>query len=466
MVTRALSLRSRLAGTMALLFLTGTVVLYFAAFAYARTAADNSYDRLLIGSALSIAETLGVSPGGIVVDVPYAALDMLSAAPEDKVFYRVYSSNGQTITGYPDLPQEASSGSRVWLTPRYRGAMQPAPRFFDASYRGEAVRFVVLGRMVTELDGGSSIWVQVGQTRRARSAMTDELVLHAVLPIALMTGLALSLVWFGIGRALKPLEKIGRDLTSREPSDLRPVGAPVPIEVAPLVDAINGFMLRLEDSLRRLRAFVGEAAHQMRTPLAALRAQAQLALDENPDQMRRGLAAVERNAAKLTRLLNQMLSDATVGHRSSERRFESFDLLDLVREATHEALPVESRDRIDVDSPLEHARVLGDPLMLAEAVKNLIENACQHGGGDIELRVEAHGGGYVLTVSDRGPGIDSADREKVFDRFVRGADGTAGAGLGLAIVRRAVEGHGGKVDLQDRPGGGLSVVVTLPGGRA
>jgi two-component system sensor histidine kinase TctE len=447
---------------MALLFLAGTVVLYFAAFAYARTAADSSYDRLLSGSALSIAETLVVSPGGVDVDIPYAALDMLSAAPDDRIFYRVFTSDGRTVTGYPDLPARTRGSSDRAPDRVGPGAMRPVPLFFDADYRGEEVRFVQLARQVAEPGRQDSIWVQVGQTRLARQALASQLVVRAVLPIALMTALALGIVWFGIGRALRPLEVIGRDLVERDPSDLRPVGAPVPIEVAPLVAAINGFMSRLSASIGGLRAFVGDAAHQMRTPLAALRAQAQLAADDDPAQLRRSMESIERNAVKLTRLLNQMLSDATVGHRSTERRIERFDLIDVVREATHEALPLASRDRVAIHTSLDSAPVNGDPLMLAEAVKNLVDNALLHGGGDIVVGIEADVAGYVVSVSDRGPGIAAADREHVFERFARGAAPSPGAGLGLAIVRRAVEGHNGTVILEEREGGGLTVLIRLP----
>lgn len=464
---KAVSLRLRLAGTMAILFLAGTVALYVAAYAYAREAADRSYDRVLAGSALSIAETLVASGDEVDVDIPYAALDMLSAAPDDRVFYRVFDSAGRTITGYRDLPVMLLRGrttgpGRGPNGPR--GAAQPVPEFFDADYGGEAVRFVVLGRRVAEPGRSDAIWVQVGQTRLARQALTAQLVVRAVLPIALLTCLALGLVWFGIGRALKPLEVIGRDLTEREPGDLHPVGAPVPVEIAPLVEAMNGFMSRLDASIRSLRAFVAEAAHQMRTPLAALRAQAQLAADDDPEELRRSIAAIERNAARLTRLLNQMLSDATVGHRSAERRFEIMDLLDIVREAAHETPPLRDRNTVVVQTELEAAPFEGDPLMLAESIRNLIENALHHGGGEVMVSVAAVGPGYVIEVADRGPGIDPADRQRVFERFYRGTSQAQGAGLGLAIVRQAVESHHGRVVLEDRPGGGLTVRIGLPRG--
>lgn len=460
MTERAPSLRTRLVGTMTILFVGGTVVLYLAARAYGQAAADRSYDRLLAGSALSIVETLSIMGGKVRVDIPYTSLDMLSAAPDDRVFYRVFGPGEKTVTGYGDLPKLGDQAHRG-----KRGAPESV-RFFDAEYRGELVRFALLGREIAEPGVSGWLWVQVGQTRRAREAMAHELVFNALLPIGAITVLALALVWFGIARALRPLERIGRDLTEREPADLHPVRAPVPTEIAPLIESINGFMHRLDANMGTLRVFIAEAAHQMRTPLAALRAQAQSALDEDdPAALRRGLRKVDRNAAKLSRLLNQLLSDATVTHRSDLRHFESFDLLHAVRKAMREAVPVAGDTPVNFDTPLREAPFVGDALMLGEAVKNLIDNALRYGCTEyavVELGLQVDGNDYRLTVSDRGPGIPPEDCERVFERFVRGEGATPGAGLGLPIVRQVAESHHGDVTLSERVGGGLVVQLRLP----
>ncbi|WP_440224407.1 sensor histidine kinase [Dokdonella sp. MW10] len=454
-----LSLRARLAGTMGALFLGGTVVMYVAARVYGQTAADRSYDRLLVGSALSIIETLSASDREIQVDLPYAALDMLSSAPEDRVFYRVAAPDGRTVTGYDDLPV-GTGQVRQRGTPAH-----DQPRFFDAQYRGELVRFAVLGREIAEPGVRGWVSVQVGQTRRAREALAHELVLGALVPIALMTVLALAFVWFGISRALRPLARIGNDLSRRRPEDLHPVAAPVPAEVAPVVEAINGFMQRLSANINTLRAFIAEAAHQMRTPLAALRLQAQVAADDDPEELRHSLRAVERNAAKLSRLLNQLLSDATIMHRSDVRRFEAFDLVPLVRSALREAVPVAADVQVGFSSDLDEAPYVGDALMLGEAVKNLVDNALRHGYSDeddVAVRLVREGGHYVIGVADRGQGIPVALRERVFERFAHGDSTRPGAGLGLAIVRQAIEAQGGTITIVDRDGGGIEMQVHLP----
>ncbi|HJP68884.1 MAG TPA: sensor histidine kinase N-terminal domain-containing protein, partial [Sphingomicrobium sp.] len=327
--SKPISIRSRLAATMGLLFISAIVGLYVAAKSYADYAADRSYDRLLFGSALSIMDTLSITQGQVEVDLPYASLDMLSAAPDDKVFYRVVGPDGATVTGYPDLPS-APGG--------FRTLAHSSPQktdFFDASYRGEPVRFVVIGREIAQPGAKGWVWTQVGQTKIARNALARELVLSSLLPIMVVTVLALALVWLGIGRALRPLEEVGRDIGSREPADLRPIVTPVPQEIAPVIQAMNGFMRRLEGNIEGLRSFIADAAHQVRTPLAALLAQVQVATDAHnePEELRRRLAAVQRNAEKLSRLANQLLSDATVRHRADLGQSEQFDLVQTVQQA-------------------------------------------------------------------------------------------------------------------------------------
>ena len=460
---RSRSLRARLVLRLGLLFLAGTFVMYVAARIYGLRAADLSYDRLLTGSALSIAETLSVDGTQVRVDLPYAALDMLSAAPEDRVFYRVVGPDGQTITGYGDLPD----------MPAMQGSARepsdvPIPRFFDADYRGEAVRFVVLGRQLAQPSLHGWVWVQVGQTRRAREELANDLLLGTLLPITLLTLCAMGLAWLGVGHALRPLSAIGADLAAREPHDLRPLKVPVPEEVGPMVDAMNDFMQRLEANIDTLRAFIGDAAHQIRTPLAALRAQAQLALDEEePAQIRRGLLNVEHNAAHLTRLVNQLLSDAMVMHRAEARDFETIDLVRVIKRALRDAVPLSGDVQVGFTRDVTQAPMHGDAVLLGEAIKNLLDNAIRHGGSEpdaeVEVALQQVDGGYRVTVSDRGPGIAAADRARLFRRFERGRTRSGGAGLGMAIVSRVVNSHGGSIELQDREGGGLAVCLQFGG---
>ncbi|MBB4655204.1 two-component system sensor histidine kinase TctE [Xanthomonas sp. F14] len=404
----------------------GAVVLFFAARDYGERAANRSYDHLLVSSALSIVDSVALVGGDWQVDLPYASLDLLGMAPEDRVFYRVFDAQGRTITGEETLPLPA------------RAPGDERPVLFDAVYSGEPVRFAVVMHRVASASGQGEVRVQVGQTRRARDAVARDVVLNALVAIGVLSLLALGLVWLGVYRALRPLQRIERDLS------------------------------RLSSSNETLRAFMAEAAHQMRTPLAALRAQAQLAMDDDdPREMQRSLVAIERNASHMSRLLNQLLSDASVIHRANLQRFATVDLAEVLHQALHEALPrSDGAPRVHLAIDPQPALLRGDALLLREALKNLIDNACKYGAGaPLQVALTSDGSHHVLTIADHGPGIPAAEAERVFERFVRGPDAPAGgAGLGLAIVKRVVEAHGGRIDLSNRVGGGLIASLHFPGG--
>lgn len=447
------SLRRTLLLYLGALLAVFAVALLFAARDYGQRAANRSYDHLLVSSALSIADSVALVDGHWQVDLPYAALDLLSMAADDRVFYRVADSRGNTITGYADLP----------AAPRRPGSQ---PQLFDAPYSGETVRFVVVTRSFAAASAQGEVQVQVGQTRLAREALAQDMVNRALIAIGVLSALLLALVAFGVHRAFRPLVRLERELSRREPSDLKPLDSRVPREMNQMVAALNRFMERLSSSNETLRAFMAEAAHQMRTPLAALRAQAQLALDDDdPKDMQRSLHAIERNATHMSRLLNQLLSDASVIHRSNLQRFEPLDLAETVHQALHEALPQAGpAPRVQLAMSNEVVQVNGDALLLREAIKNLIDNAMKHGGdGPLQIALTVQDAQAVLTIADHGPGISAADAERVFERFGRGEGAPAGgAGLGLAIVKRVVESHGGSIDLSNRPQGGLVATIHLP----
>lgn len=451
----SLSLRVRLAGWLGLLFLAGMVALYVAAQSYATAAANKSYDRLLLGSALSISETLTVDNHQIRVDLPYAALDMLSAAPDDRVFYAVEGPDGNVITGNFD--------SRFLSAP----AGDEQLDYIDHAFGEERVRLAILRRDIAVPDGTGQILIVVGQSRVARDQLARSLVLNAITPIAAMTVIALISTWFIIGWSLAPLRQLGLQLASREPNDLAPVDAVMPSDLAPLVGSINTFMRRLRNNIDTLKSFIADAAHQMRTPLAALRAQAQAVDPDDPDDLRRGLIAVERNAEKLTHLLNQLLTDSTVTHRSDIRDFEEFDLVRMLRSCISEVSTYDNRTMIELNSDFEKAPYVGDFLMISEAVKNLVHNAFRHGNGaktGIAVNLSACKQSYVIAVEDSGPGVADLDKARQFQRFARTSGSTGGFGLGLAIVKRVADSHDGEVRIENKPTGGLCVSLVLPRG--
>lgn len=449
------------------LFAIGLGALYLLVRGYAHQTADTTYDQLLRASVLSMADSLQFVQGEWQMDMPYAALALLEQAPRDRVFYRVAAADGALISGYADLPLPPGRGQA--------GADADAggsPQLYAASYRNEPVRVAWMERKIAGPLSAEAAIIQVAQTREARNALAERILWQGTLSLIGFTAAALALAYWGLQRSLSPIQRIERELAARNASDLHPIDAPVPEELDTLVHSLDGFMARLSENLDTLRLFIAEAAHQLRTPLAALHAQMEVALDEeDPAEQRRSLVAVLRNAEKLSRLVNQLLSDASVIHRSNVRQFKHIDLAELLSQAVHDTVP-QADPQPDVRLHLPDNAVgqappaMGDSLMLREAFKNLIDNALRHGAnedGHIDIRLDADGGGWRIAVSDRGPGIPPALANAAFERFVRGPNPRApGAGLGLSIVKRVVDIHQGKLSLSNRVGGGLDAIITLP----
>ncbi|MCP8937606.1 extracellular solute-binding protein [Alsobacter sp. SYSU M60028] len=450
------SIRRRLlVGAIAALGLALLALMAISAF-YARQAADRAFDRLLAGAALSISGAVQVEDNDVALELPPAALLMLAYSGEDRVFYLVQGPAGAAVTGYPDFGN---------LLPR---AASTDPVFATIEYRGEPTRVATVGRLVTLGERTGWVTVRVGQTQDARAALARELTARASLGLAALAALALVLLSFGLGRALRPLRAIELELRRREPNDLAPLREPVPVEVSALALALNDFMGRLDNLVRRLRSLLADAAHQVRTPLAALRAQAEIALEEtDPERLRDRLGRIHANAVHASQLVSQILMDATVLHRLESQEWQPVAVSQVLEDVL-KSLDPGSADRVDaaVGPDAANASVNGDRIALREMLRNLVENALLHApGSPVEISVTAEDGGRVaLAVLDRGPGIPDADKPAVLERFRRGAaakEGT-GSGLGLSIADTVARGHGGALVLTDRPGGGLCARVTLP----
>jgi two-component system sensor histidine kinase TctE len=422
---------------------------------YARGASDSAFDRLLAASAFTIAGAVQIEDGAVTVELPTASLAMLDFSDDDRVFYEVAAPDGAFVTGYRDLgaglPQAASA----------------TPGFTEGSYHGEAVRIATVGRLVFVEGKAGWATIRVAETRGAREALASEILGQAALPLAALGLVALGLVWFGIRYAFAPLVVMERELRRRAPEDLSPVQVPVPVEVQQLAGALNDFIGRLRSVMERVSGLVADAAHQVRTPLASLRAQAEVAVDEeDPARLRDRVVRIHQNAVQASHLVNQLLMDATVRHRL-EAREATVVALDAIVEDVRQRLDFEEAGRLAVALAPDAARaeISGDRVALREMLWNLVHNALTHApGGDVEIEAAVEGGRAVIRVSDRGPGIPAAEKALVLERFARGEGSRdrPGSGLGLSIVRTVAEAHDGTLALLDRPGGGLRVEVTLP----
>ncbi|NUB28448.1 sensor histidine kinase [Azospirillum brasilense] len=452
----------RLLGVLAVL----TAGLFLFVSAYAQRAADAAFDRLLMASALSISDTVRVEDGRFSVDLPYSSLGILAQARRDRVFYRITAPDGELVTGYHDLPVAPAKAGVAGAS-----GGDPATRFENASFRGMPVRIAVLKRFAAQPELGGWITIAVAQTREERGALARDILANAFLPIAFTVVAAGGLIWFGVRQALAPLGSLERMIRERQPHDFSPIAMPPPQEVSQLVQAINQLMARLQSNLDTMQTFLADAAHQIRTPLASLRLQAELAIDEDdPDALHRIAQRVHRNAVEASQLTSQLLNHAMVIHRSEALKPEDVDLGALLEQVFQRARAVagDTAIRLDIDRAAEPATVPGDAISLREALTNLLDNAVKYAGPsgpiDLTLTPRPDGRGLRVEIVDRGPGVPDAEKRRVLERFGRGssAAGVAGSGLGLAIVSSVVEAHGAAFALLDRPGGGLVARIDFP----
>lgn len=420
--------------------------------------ANTVSDRVLAGSALAIAERVVVNENGALeVDIPYVALEMLTSAAQDRVFYRVEGPPGHFITGYQALPTITGAGDRPTA-------------YADASFRGEAIRVAVLHRSASTGVNSVPFVVTVAETTIARRQLAQAILFRSALRLALMITGAAAIVWIAVTLALRPLYRLSDAIAERSPDDLHPIEQQVPQEVEGLVETVNSFMVRLQSALNSLRHFSGNASHQLRTPLAIIRTQLALAtragtLEAAQDAARKGDAVV----AHAERILAQLLLMAKIDAAGSAepRPLAVIDVTALAQATTADYVPLAAQAGIDLGFEGElPAPARAEPLLFGEMLRNLIENAIAYAGpgSEVTVSVKAEAGRTSLQVVDNGPGIPADRRAEVLQRFARGGLGDApGMGLGLPIVQDIAALFGATLALEDNPGGrGLCATITFP----
>lgn len=427
--------------------------------------ATEAVDASLLQATRALARQIKPMGHGLLIDLPRAAQDVLEADPEDKLLYTVSSPPGQFILGNRNLPDPPPA------TPTRPGQ----PWVYDGELPGQdgrpaqSLRVAVLTLNVGE-SAATPMRVQVARSSANRQELTRRLLIDTVLPLSLlMLGLSV-LVWAGIRAGLAPISRLRKAVEGRAPGDLRPIQLDTaPTELRSLARAINELLEAVQRTVQGQRRFIADAAHQLRTPLAGLKGQTELALAdaEGPAQRERLLRVVE-GATRSAHLVGQLLSLARAEPEAGgAQTFQALDLAKLARDTTAEWVPRALAAGIDLgldETSSDEALVRGHPTLLREALTNLIDNALHYAGrgAEVTVRVERAGDQVRLTVSDTGPGLPAHWHEKVLERFVRATHEGGGCGLGLAIVKEIAERHGGTVTVGGQAPQGLVVSLGLP----
>jgi len=332
---------------------------------------------------------------------------------------------------------------------------------------GAGVR-VVARRVACAPPGAGDCEVRVAETMAKRQLIRRQALLAGLAALALLVAATSACVVLALRFALRPLDALARQIAHRSLDDLRDVRVDgAPHEVAPLLESINRLFARVREAARAQREFLANAAHQLRTPLTALRTEAELAvLEPHPPSMAPTLQRLLRAADRASRLTHQMLLLARVGESAqADVSVEPVDLVAVASACARDWAPRAIERGADLGFELQPAQTLGRPFLLQEMLSNLIDNAIKYAGAKatITVRTAEQGEHALVEVEDNGPGVPPAARAPLLERFRRGGGSPAqGSGLGLAIVQDIAALHGGEVALLDAAGGGLRVRVALP----
>ena len=422
--------------------------------------AGKPFDRALEYNAGALAQLITVRNNKAQFVLPQPARELLRADDSDTVYYQVLGTQGEFLGGERHLPLPPSDEKIAWGEVRLR----------HAEFRDNDIR-VAYTWVKLDIPNSKPALVQVAETMEKRSILATEIVKGVMLPQFVILPLAVLLVWLALVQAIKPLNHLEERIRARRPDDLSPLDAEtVPMEVAPLVSAVNDLLMRLKDSIATQKRFLADAAHQLKTPLAGLKMQADLAQRQggSAEDLKQSLRQIGRSSIRATHTVNQLLSLARAESSGTVMRSQqTCNLVQLTLEVIHGSVPRAMDKHIDIgyegaEVDDDGINLMGNPILLGEMVRNLVDNAINYtpssteNPGMITVRILPAGdeSEMLLQVEDTGSGIPVAERELVFQPFYRVLGTEAdGSGLGLPIVLEIARQHHASVHIEDcRPG--------------
>ncbi|KVD68195.1 histidine kinase [Burkholderia ubonensis] len=463
------SLLRRLAAPLSMLALMSGLIAYWLAWQYTQ----HVIDRSLADLATAISKQIQIAGPDAPFTVPPLAQAMFSD-PAEALIYRI-SDGEQELAGDPKLPLQGTNVRRMHYA-----------YVFEAEYDNRAVRVAQV--RVEEVDGGKPMVVEVAQPVRHRYRIAAEFLVAIMMPLLLLLLAGWGIVWRVVNQQLGPLTHLADSLNRQTHTSLEPVDeTDVPLEIRPLTSAMNALLGRLKTALDAQRKFIADAAHQLRTPLTAVKLHAeQAAIARDPQQTFTAVRELRAAADRAVRLSNQLLSLARAEPGEQAARFVDVDLAAMAFETGAEWVPRALAAHVDLgfqrsDEPRDDDQTLlvrGNPVLLREVIANLLDNALKYvplarpHGARITVNVgratlDAGTPAAEIVVEDNGPGVPASQQADLFKRFFRGdaqsgSGVETGAGLGLAIVHDIIAMHGGSVSYADAPEGGSRFVVKVP----
>jgi two-component system sensor histidine kinase TctE len=430
------------------ILLIGSVIAYL----FALDAAVNAYDLGLLDNALDLSKQVEMHAGELFINLPPAAQQMLQANNEDRVSYAAWDEGGRLFSGTPKLLAYGVLPDNV------------NHLFRDVEVDGEKNREVLLRSKF----GGRSLYIAVSETIHGRKHLADGILVSILVPEILLALVSIAAIVLGVQRGLSPVQHLRDEILSRSPTDLRPIKeSPAPTELAPIIHGINELLADLATAFASHRRFIADAAHQLRTPLAALSSQIEVGLEAPPADVKGLLRQLLATTQRTTHLANQLLSLARLEHTEQSRyEIATVELQQIFLEASADIVALAARKGVELDFNLRPCSIQGSPLMLRELLANLLDNAVRYTptGGRVAVSLQADAQNILLYVEDNGPGVANSDLVKLGNPFYRPSSSQSdGCGLGLAIVREIARLHGADVAFgQGAEGRGLRVSVRFP----
>jgi len=448
------SLRRGLLWRMSLLMLAFSAIAAVVVYDLTLRFSDEAYDEWLLDSAHSLSQLVQYKNGHVVVDLPTTTLQAMIWDAHDKVLFRIDDQAAGLIAGQSEL-----HAPLLWSA--------ASVNYIDTQASGQPMRAVQIIRH--DLRPGSLVAITMAETLHKRHRLASR-VLGTVMALSLLLGLAmLVLARDGITRGLRPLLELTHAIHERPRGDLtRLPDAAVAKELRTFTNAINALLEQLAQAVELQRRFVADAAHQLRTPLAALKVELEHALRESdPALHKQALSQLKAALDRLSRLTNQLLTLARAEPGAlASSSFKPLDLHDLVYQTAQRLLPRSMSQGADLGfEGHAHPWIVGDPLLLEEMVNNLLDNALKYAGAQACITVSVHADqthAHIM-VEDNGPGVAAAELPHLIERFHRPPGSTAGgSGLGLSIVQEIALRHQGALLIKPAMPHGLRVTITLP----
>ena len=405
------------------------------AFRVAMTYAEKAIDQSLTQSVRSLARQVKPFGSGLLVDFPRAAQDIIEQDPKDRVTYMVSSPPGSFVLGNGKLPGPTSDVTVV----------SNEPVIYNVVLDGKTMRIASIDLNFGEGFTQQKMRVQVAKSLSLQQSIASELVRDVLFPLMLLGAILSILVYAGIRRGLVPLQRLEAQLANRNAASLEPIEmTQAPEEVHSLATAMNQMLTTLRRSLSQEKRFLNDAAHQLRTPLAGLISQTELAMQEKePEALQQRLAKVHTGAQRSAHLVHQLLS---LARTEAEVALLPVDAAALAREIAREWTPRAVAAGVDLGYEGDDHMVLpAEKLLLREALSNLLDNALRYAGRgtSVTIRAVRRNGQCIVEVEDNGPGLNAEALGHVFERFWRASETPGGCGLGLAIVAEIAQRHGG-----------------------